>query len=132
MENKIKQLRKGVFELIILGVLHNESHYGYSLVKEIIGDIPFSITEGTIYPILSRLSREGLIRYEWVESKQGPPRKYYHLTPDGRETFQELKKEFDNLVGLVNGVTAKSKKETKKIEKKIIITCTDEVVKKNP
>ena len=93
MENKIKQLRKGVFELIILGVLHNESHYGYSLVKEIIGDIPFSITEGTIYPILSRLSREGLIKYEWVESKQGPPRKYYHLTRDGRVTFQELKKE---------------------------------------
>lgn len=132
MENKIKQLRKGVFELIILGVLHNESHYGYSLVKEIIGDIPFSITEGTIYPILSRLSREGLIRYEWVESKQGPPRKYYHLTPDGRVTFQELKKEFDNLVGLVNGITAKSKKETKKIEKKIIMARTEGVVKKNP
>jgi PadR family transcriptional regulator PadR len=132
MENKIKQLRKGVFELIILGVLHNESHYGYSLVKEIIGDIPFSITEGTIYPILSRLSREGLIKYEWVESKQGPPRKYYHLTQDGRVTFQELKKEFDNLVKLVNGVTAKSKKETKKIEKKIIMARTDEVMKKKP
>jgi len=132
MDNKIKQLRKGVFELIILGVLHNESHYGYSLVKEIIGDIPFSITEGTIYPILSRLSREGLIKYEWVESKQGPPRKYYHLTQDGRATFQELKKEFDNLVGLVNGVTAKSKKETKKIEKKIIMARTDEVMKKKP
>ncbi len=132
MDNKIKQLRKGVFELIILGVLHNESHYGYSLVKEIIGDIPFSITEGTIYPILSRLSREGLIKYEWVESKQGPPRKYYHLTQDGRATFQELKKEFDNLVRLVNGVTAKSKKETKKIEKKIIMARTDEVMKKKP
>ena len=132
MENKIKQLRKGVFELIILGVLHNESHYGYSLVKEIIGDIPFSITEGTIYPILSRLSREGLINYEWVESKQGPPRKYYHLTQDGRVTFQELKKEFDNLVGLVKGVTAKSKKETKKVEKKIIMARTDGVMKKNP
>ncbi len=132
MENKIKQLRKGVFELIILGVLHNESHYGYSLVKEIIGDIPFSITEGTIYPILSRLSREGLIKYEWVESKQGPPRKYYHLTRDGRVTFQELKKEFDNLVGLVNGVTEKSKKKTKKIEKKIIMARTDGVMKKNP
>jgi PadR family transcriptional regulator PadR len=132
MENKIKQLRKGVFELIILGVLHNESHYGYSLVKEIIGDIPFSITEGTIYPILSRLTREGLIKYEWVESKQGPPRKYYQLTREGRVTFQELKKEFDNLVRLVNGVTAKSKKETKKIEKKIIMARTDGIVKKKP
>ena len=121
MDNKIKQLRKGIFELIILGVLQDESHYGYSLVKEIIGSTDFSINEGTIYPILSRLTKGGLIKYEWVESNQGPPRKYYHLTREGKVTFQTLKKEFDNLVALVDGIQSKPGKKKEVPEKKLII-----------
>ena len=132
MDNKIKQLRKGIFELIILGVLQGESHYGYSLIKEIIGDTDFSINEGTIYPILSRLTKEGLIRYDWVESPQGPPRKYYHLTQEGKVTFETLKKEFDNLVALVNGIQARQGKNVKKIpEKKIIMVPGDRATKDN-
>ena len=69
MENKIKQLRKGVLELAILGSLHNKSHYGYSLINTISGESQVELTEGTIYPILSRLTKENLIRAEWVESK---------------------------------------------------------------
>ncbi len=57
MENKIKQLRKGILELAILGCLFENSHYGYSLVKKISGDGNVSLTEGTIYPILSRLQK---------------------------------------------------------------------------
>ncbi len=132
MDNKIKQLRKGIFELIILGVLQDESHYGYSLIKEIIGDTDFSINEGTIYPILSRLTREGLIRYDWVESPQGPPRKYYHLTPEGKVTFETLKKEFDNLAALVNSIQSKPGKNIKKKpEKKIVMAPGDRAMKNN-
>lgn len=130
MDNKIKQLRKGIFELIILGVLQDESHYGYSLIKEIIGDTDFSINEGTIYPILSRLTREGLIRYDWVESPQGPPRKYYHLTQEGKVTFETLKKEFDNLAALVNGIQSKAGETIKKTpEKKIVMAHSDRPLK---
>ena len=112
--------------------MQDESHYGYSLIKEIIGDTDFSINEGTIYPILSRLTKEGLIRYDWVESPQGPPRKYYHLTQEGKVTFETLKKEFDNLVALVNGIQSRPGKNIKEIpEKKIIMAPGDRALKDN-
>ena len=60
-----------------------------------------ALKEGTIYPILSRLDREGLVRSEWVESAQGPPRKYYELAPAGRQLFDELSQEFTLLASLV-------------------------------
>ncbi len=104
MENKIKQLRKGVFELAILGALEDRQHYGYSLVKTITGGVSISINEGTLYPILSRLAKEGLVQSQWVESSQGPPRKYYSLTPKGTETLAALCEEFDNLVAMIRQV----------------------------
>ena len=88
MENKITQLRKGILELAILACLSRGRHYGYSLVKTISGDEEIDLTEGTIYPILGRVAKEGLVQSEWVESSQGPPRKYYTLTPKGEEAFR--------------------------------------------
>jgi len=102
MENKITQLRKGILELAVLGALSRRRHYGYSLVRTISGTSDIDLTEGTIYPILGRLAREGLIRSEWVESSQGPPRKYYTLTPKGEEAFRTLDEEFRKLVAIVD------------------------------
>ena len=101
MENKIKQLRKGILELAILGCLHRERHYGYSLVKNLSGEGHIVLTEGTIYPILSRLAKESLVQSEWVESSQGPPRKYYSLTFEGKQAFAILSTEFKKLTELV-------------------------------
>lgn len=101
MENKIKQLRKGILELAILGALEHRSHYGYSLIKHLTGGNGVDLTEGTIYPILNRLAREGLISAEWAESHQGPPRKYYALTPNGKKAYRILQKEFTLLQELV-------------------------------
>ena len=101
MENKIKQLRKGILELAILGALEQRSHYGYSLIKHLTGGNGVELTEGTIYPILARLAREGLVSAEWVESRQGPPRKYYALTENGLEAHRILEREFSLLQGLV-------------------------------
>lgn len=101
MDNKIKQLRKGILELAILGALDRQSHYGFSLIKHLTGDSGIELTEGTIYPILSRLSREGLVSAEWVESSQGPPRKYYALTESGLEAHRVLAGEFTRLQELV-------------------------------
>jgi len=101
MDNKIKQLRKGILELAIMGALEHRSHYGYSLIKHLTGGNGVELTEGTIYPILSRLSREGLVSAEWAESRQGPPRKYYALTPNGKKAFRILQKEFTLLHELV-------------------------------
>ncbi len=98
---RITQLRKGILELAVMGVLYHERHYGYSLVRVLSESGSISLKEGTIYPILARLDRDGLVRSEWVESGQGPPRKYYALTSSGQQLFDELNQEFDLLVSLV-------------------------------
>ncbi len=100
-ERRITQLRKGILELAVMGVLYTERHYGYSLIRVLAERGSLTLKEGTIYPILARLDREGLVRSEWVESDQGPPRKYYVLTLSGRKLFDELSREFDSLVSLV-------------------------------
>jgi len=100
-DNRVVQLRKGIIELAVMAVLYRERHYGYSLVRVLSEDGTFSLKEGTVYPILARLDRDGLVRSEWVESDQGPPRKYYALSSAGRRVFDELSGEFDLLVSLV-------------------------------
>jgi PadR family transcriptional regulator, regulatory protein PadR len=102
MENKITQLRKGILELAILGALSKRRHYGYSLVRTISGSGDIDLTEGTIYPILGRLAKEGLVSSEWVESSQGPPRKYYTLTDKGEEACRVLAEEFRKLAAIVS------------------------------
>ncbi len=111
MENKITQLRKGILELAILGCLHSARHYGYSLVKSIAGEGDVDLTEGTIYPILSRLAKEDLVQSEWVESPQGPPRKYYFLTAKGEEAYKVLHAEFEKLASVVSGAGRKREKK---------------------
>jgi PadR family transcriptional regulator, regulatory protein PadR len=100
-DRRITQLRKGILELAVMGVLYHERHYGYSLVRALTETGSIALKEGTIYPILARLDRDGLVRSEWVESDQGPPRKYYALTSSGRQMFDELSKELDLLISLV-------------------------------
>ena len=112
MENKITQLRKGILELAILACLFRGRHYGYSLVRTISGERNIDLTEGTIYPILGRLAKEDLIRSEWVESSQGPPRKYYTLTPKGEEAYRILAEEFGKLAAIVADVQSRPEPET--------------------
>jgi len=100
-DRRITQLRKGILELAVMGVLYHERHYGYSLVRVLTESASISLKEGTIYPILARLNADGLVRSEWVESDQGPPRKYYALTSSGKQLFDELSKEFQFLISLV-------------------------------
>ena len=83
MENKITQLRKGILELAILGALSRGRHYGYSLVKTISGTSDIDLTEGTIYPILGRLAKEGLVQSEWVEIEPGPAPEILHADAQG-------------------------------------------------
>ncbi len=100
-DRRVTQLRKGILELAVMGVLYHGRHYGYSLVRALSESGSISLKEGTIYPILGRLDRDGLVRSEWVESDQGPPRKYYGLTSSGRQLFDQLSQELELLVSLV-------------------------------
>jgi len=83
-DNWTVQVRKGVLELCILNALEDRERYGYELVKTL-GTLPgFGVTEGTLYPLLSRLRAQGLVKTRIEESLEGPARKYYALTPAGR------------------------------------------------
>lgn len=121
MEHKIRQLRKGILELAILRCLHQESHYGYSIIKAISEGSEIKLTEGTIYPILGRLAKDDMVKSEWVESKQGPPRKYYSLTPKGKEVYDILIGEFERLKDMVKNVGGKREEWQKSEEGKRII-----------
>jgi PadR family transcriptional regulator, regulatory protein PadR len=83
-ETAISQLRRGVLEFCVLALLGDGERYSYELVRAL-GDAEGLVTtEGTLYPLLGRLRREGVVDTTWRESPSGPPRRYYHLTPDGR------------------------------------------------
>ncbi len=84
------QLRKGCLELAILAALWEGRLYGLEILRRLARDSDLVVTEGTIYPLLSRLKALGLVESEWVESEAGHPRKYYSLTRDGRQRAREM------------------------------------------
>ena len=89
-ENWSTQLRKGMLELCILNAMRGERLYGYDIVRRLREIEGLVISEGTVYPILSRLKREGLVRTDIEESKEGPARKYYQLTNSGQKMLTAM------------------------------------------
>ena len=83
-EDRTAQIRRGVVELAVLGLLAQGERYGSQVVDELAGQPALALTAGTVYPLLSRLLKAGLISSTWQESPVGPPRKYYRLTKEGR------------------------------------------------
>ena len=96
------QLKKGVLELCVLSVLSSKDCYGYELVNKISKYI--SISDGTIYPILRRLTKEGYFTTYLKESLEGPPRKYYRLTNLGYEYKENLEREWLEFQNAVNNI----------------------------
>jgi len=84
------QLRKGSLELAILAALWEGKRYGLEILRRLEDDSDLIVSEGTVYPLLSRLKALGLVRSEWVESEAGHPRKYYALTPAGKQRAIEM------------------------------------------
>lgn len=80
------QFKKGVLELLVFSLLKDRDHYGYEMVEKISGHI--NISEGTIYPLLRRLDKDGFVSTYLQESQSGPPRKYYKLTDSGHENYE--------------------------------------------
>lgn len=88
-DNVKSQMRKGMLEYCILLILQREPAYATDIIT-ILQDARLIVVEGTLYPLLTRLKNMGLLHYQWIESNQGPPRKYYTLTPEGEEFLAEL------------------------------------------
>ncbi len=92
LERWNSQLRKGVFELLVLGRLERARSYGYALIADLKRDAGMEdIAEGTLYPVLSRLKSDGFVTAEWVAAEEGAPRKYYAITEEGRRALAHMR-----------------------------------------
>ena len=94
------QFKKGVLELLVLLLVHDKDMYGYELVSEVSKIV--DVNEGTVYPLLKRLTNEKYFETYLKESTEGPPRKYYHITVSGITYVRELEKEWLYFSGQIN------------------------------
>tara|TARA_B100000768_G_scaffold120418_1_gene111409 strand:+ start:454 stop:783 length:330 start_codon:yes stop_codon:yes gene_type:complete len=104
IENTKAQMRKGILEYCILGILSSGDSYTSDIIEEL-KKAQLIVVEGTLYPLLTRLKNAGLLEYRWEESNSGPPRKYYSLSENGRSFQRDLKQTWEGLSQAVNHLT---------------------------
>jgi PadR family transcriptional regulator, regulatory protein PadR len=98
------QLRRGVLEFCVLALLRDGERYGVELVRAL-GEVEgLALSEGTLYPLLARLRREGSVQSTWRESQGGPPRRYYRLSASGREALEAFVREWRRFRSAVDQV----------------------------
>ncbi|MEO3749432.1 PadR family transcriptional regulator [Streptomyces sp. B6B3] len=90
----VSQLRRGVLQFCVLALLRDQEKYAFELVRELCDAHGMVTSEGTIYPLLSRLRKEEWVSSSWRESDTGPPRRYYALTPEGRKALADFTAEW--------------------------------------
>ncbi len=106
LENTQSQMRKGILEYCILSIIGRQEIYASDIISEL-KEAKLIVVEGTLYPLLTRLKNSGLLQYRWVESVQGPPRKYYALTQEGIDFLKSLDSTWEELVYSVKKATQK-------------------------
>ena len=106
-DNITSQMRKGFLEYCILLIINKKPVYVSDIIAEL-KEAHLIVVEGTLYPLLSRLKNGGVLTYHWQESVQGPPRKYYELTDDGRAFLQELEGVWNDIQHTIQKVGADS------------------------
>jgi PadR family transcriptional regulator, regulatory protein PadR len=107
IENAKAQLRKGILEFSVMLSVAGHELYATDILNRL-KEFDLLVVEGTLYPILSRLKEAGLVSYNWVESKEGPPRKYYRLTDKGKEVLDKLTLNYENLHKSINQLITQS------------------------
>ena len=100
IDNAKSQMRKGMLEYCIMLLLRNQASYASDIITSL-KEARLIVVEGTLYPLLTRLKKDGLLCYEWKESTQGPPRKYYTLTDEGQTALCELDRAWAELAHTV-------------------------------
>ena len=105
VENRESQMRKGLLEFCILGIIHKEKEAYQSDILEQLKEANLIVLEGTLYPLLTRLKNAEMLTYRWEESTSGPPRKYYALTKGGLRFYSQLRNTWEELSKAVNHLT---------------------------
>ena len=100
-DNVKSQMRKGILEYCILLILNRQKAYANDIIQ-LLQEARLIVVEGTLYPLLTRLKNMELLNYQWIESNQGPPRKYYELTSKGKEFLDDLGLAWDGITNTIN------------------------------
>jgi len=107
LENTQVQMRKGILEYCILHIISRGEVYASDMIDELTS-ARMIVVEGTLYPLLTRLKNAGLVEYKWVESKSGPPRKYYRLTGMGQDFLEGLAETWNDMIRSTEMITKRS------------------------
>jgi len=101
VDNVKSQMRKGILEYCILLILNRRKAYANDIIQ-LMQKARLIVVEGTLYPLLTRLKNMDLLTYQWIESNQGPPRKYYELTSNGEQFLNELEQAWCEVSDTIN------------------------------
>lgn len=96
-------MRKGLLEFCVLFLISKKDIYASDIIA-LLKQADLLVVEGTLYPLLNRLKRSGLLQYEWKESAAGPPRKYYSLTTEGQKVLSQLSETWHELSSSINNL----------------------------
>ena len=108
LENTQVQMRKGILEFCILHIISRGEVYASDMLEELTS-AKIMVVEGTLYPLLTRLRKAGLVEYKWVESHSGPPRKYYTITEEGKLFVTDLNNTWKDLLKSTNEIISNKK-----------------------
>jgi PadR family transcriptional regulator PadR len=89
-EKLLAQMRRGAIEHCVLALLQSKDRYGFEITRELSEADGLVTSEGTVYPLLTRLRNDGMVDTYWRESTEGPPRRYYRITPDGKRALKSF------------------------------------------
>lgn len=107
LENTQIQMRKGILEFCILQIISRGEVYASDMLEELTS-AKIMVVEGTLYPLLTRLRKAGLVDYKWIESSAGPPRKYYTITKSGQAFLDNLQSTWQELVESTGQIISKN------------------------
>jgi len=101
VDNMKSQMRKGILEYCILLILNCRRAYANEIIQ-LLQEAHLIVVEGTLYPLLTRLKNMNLLNYQWIESNQGPPRKYYELTDEGKKSLVDMEQAWSEIIETIN------------------------------
>ena len=104
LDTLVTQMRKGALEYCVLALLTDQARYGFEIVQRLSQIDGMLTSEGTMYPLLGRLRRDGLVESAWKESQTGPPRRYYQLTAEGQRALRGFRDEWTTFRSAVDRI----------------------------
>jgi PadR family transcriptional regulator PadR len=105
----LAQMRRGAIEYCVLALLKSENRYGFEITRELSAADELVTSEGTVYPLLTRLRNDGLVDTYWQESTEGPPRRYYRITADGKRALKSFIDQWARFRDSVDTILSKGK-----------------------